>query len=220
MNILCIDSVTKSFKKNNILNDIYLKIETGEIIGILGRNGSGKSTLFNIIFGIRKSDTQFIKLNETILQTTAQRKNKIVYLPQYSFLPKNISIKKIINLFCDQKNAAKISELNFIKPFINEKPKNISFGELRFLEAVLIIHSQSEFVILDEPFQSLSPKMIFELLNMIKTESKNKGFLISDHQYSYVVEISSKIYTLSNGYLKYINNLNELELQQYLQKNI
>ncbi len=50
-NLLEVDSVMISFDDRNVLNGCYLRCETGDIIGILGRNGCGKSTLLKIIFG-------------------------------------------------------------------------------------------------------------------------------------------------------------------------
>ena len=54
--VLEIDSIQKKFDLITILSDVYLKCETGDIVGLLGRNGSGKSTLLQIIFGILKAD--------------------------------------------------------------------------------------------------------------------------------------------------------------------
>ena len=54
--VLEIDSIQKKFDLKSILSDVYLKCETGDILGLLGRNGSGKSTLMQIIFGVLKAD--------------------------------------------------------------------------------------------------------------------------------------------------------------------
>lgn len=158
MSKLHIDSITKSFGKKDILKDIYLSCETGNICGLLGRNGSGKSTLFQIIFGTIKGDTQYIKFNDIILKNQSDRKNRIAYLPQHSFLPKNIKIKNLIDLFCAKENNSKITQSKFIQPFLNETPNTLSGGELRIVEVLLIIYSRAEFILLDEPFHSLSPK--------------------------------------------------------------
>lgn len=220
MSKIHIDSVTKSFSKKKVLQDIFLSCETGEIVGILGRNGSGKSTLFQIIFGTLKGETQFIKFNEIILKNQFDCKNRISYLPQNSFLPKNIKIKKLTELFCDDENAAELLNSKLIQPFINEIPSNLSGGELRILEVLLIIYSKAEFILLDEPFHSLSPKIVSEIKNLIKEQSKNKGFIISDHQFQDVLDVSNKIYLLSNSYLKPIKDLTELKRFNYLPKNI
>jgi ABC-type cobalamin/Fe3+-siderophores transport system ATPase subunit len=64
---------------------------------LLGRNGTGKSTLLKIIFGTEKGDSQFIRVDDKVLQNQMDRKGRIAYLPQYSFLPKGIKIKNLIS---------------------------------------------------------------------------------------------------------------------------
>lgn len=219
MSKLHIDSITKSFGKKDILKDIYLSCETGNICGLLGRNGSGKSTLFQIIFGTIKGDTQYIKFNDIILKNQSDRKNRIAYLPQHSFLPKNIKIKNLIDLLCAKENNAKISQSKFIQPFLNETPNTLSGGELRIVEVLLIIYSRAEFILLDEPFHSLSPKTVTEIKTIIKQQT-DKGFIISDHQYHDVLDISDNIFLLSDTHLKPIKDLTELKRFNYLPTTI
>lgn len=220
MSILHIDSITKSFGEKTILQDVYLSCETGKIAGILGRNGCGKSTLFQIIFGTLKGDTEFIKLNENVLKNQLDRKNRIAYLQQHSFLPKNIGVKNLIKLFCNQENSEKLKNLDLIQPLINKTPNKLSGGEVRLLETLLIIYSKADFIILDEPFHSLSPKIVSEIKIIIKEQSKFKGFIISDHLYEDILDISDKVYLLSENYLKPIKDLTELKRLNYLPKNI
>jgi len=172
MSKLHIDSMTKSFGQKEILKDIYLHLETGKICGILGRNGAGKSTLMQMIFGNLRGNTQFIKYNDKVLQTQFDRKNRIAYLPQHPFLPRTLKIKTLIDLFCDNEQDAEISGLYFIQPLLNQTVQNLSSGEIRLIETLLIIYSKAEFIILDEPFHSLSPKMISYLKQIIKNETK------------------------------------------------
>lgn len=61
--LLEIDSVIKSYDDRQVLTDIYLKCETGDILGVLGRNGSGKSTLLKILFGVLPADSKFIRID-------------------------------------------------------------------------------------------------------------------------------------------------------------
>ena len=220
MSSLHIDSITKSFGENKILQDVYLSCETGKIISILGRNGCGKSTLFQIIFGTLKGDTQNIKFNDTILKNQFDRKNRIAYLPQYSFLPKNVKVENLIKLFCNEENIQKLKNLNLIKPFFNETVKMLSAGEVRLLEVLLIIYSSTEIILLDEPFHSLSPKIVSIVKDLIKEQSQFKGFIISDHLYQDVLDISDEVYLLSDSYLKPIKDLTELKRFNYLPKNI
>lgn len=220
MSKLHIDSLTKSFNGKAILRDIYLGCETGKIAGILGRNGSGKSTLLKIIFGTMKGDHQYIRVDDKILQNQWDRKNKIAYLPQYFFLPKDIKIKNLIPTFCNNENSEKLTELDLIKPFLNETSRNLSGGEKKIIEALLIIFSESKFILLDEPFNGLSPKMTHEMQQLIKEQSKEKGIIISDHRYQEVLDISDEIYLLFDSHLKPIKDLKELQRYNYLPKNI
>jgi len=220
MNKLHVDSVTKFFDENKILKDIYISCETGKVIGLLGRNGTGKSTLLKIIFGTVKGDSQFIKVDDKVLQHQMDRKGRIAYLPQYSFLPKGIKIKKLISLFCTQENSDKLFKLELIKPFLNETSGNLSGGEKKIVEVLLIIFSDSKFILLDEPFNALSPKIISEIQKIIKEQLKQKGIIISDHRFQEVLDISDEAYMLSDGYLKQIKDLKELQQNNYLPKSI
>ncbi len=220
MSKLHIDSLTKSFNGKTILKDIYLGCETGKIAGILGRNGSGKSTLLKIIFGTMKGDHQYIRVDDKILQNQWDRKNKIAYLPQNFFLPKDIKIKNLIPIFCDKQNSEKLTESDLIKPLLNETSRNLSGGGKKVVEALLIIFSESKFILLDEPFNGLSPKMTHEIQQLIREQSKEKGIIISDHRYQEVLDISDEIYLLSDSHLKSIKDLKELQRYNYLPKNI
>ena len=220
MSRLHIDSLTKSFDEKKILRDICISCETGKVVGLLGRNGTGKSTLLKIIFGTEKGDSQFIRVDDRVLQNQTDRKRRIAYLPQHFFLPKDIKIKKLIPLFCNKENSEKLFESDLIKPFLNETCRNFSGGERKVVEALLIIYSDSKFILLDEPFNGLSPKMTAEMQKIIKEQSKQKGIIISDHRYQEVLDISDEIYLLSNSYLKQIEDLKELQQYNYLPKEI
>lgn len=220
MSKLHVDSITKSFGDRKILQGIYLSCETGKIVALLGRNGTGKSTLLQIIFGTVHGDNQFIKVDNKVLKTQFDRKEKIAYLPQYPFLPKNIKIKNLIKLFCDKENAEILFNVNQIKPFLNEMTRNLSGRESRLVEVLLLIYSKAEFILLDEPFNGLSPKVTSEIQLIIKEHSKKKGIIISDHHYQEVLDISDEIYLLSDTYLKQIKDLKELQQFNYLSKSI
>ena len=90
-NLLEIDSIRKSYGDYQVLTDVALACKPGDIIGLLGRNGSGKSTLLKIIFGTLFTDYKFIRINDEILDQPFKSNNKIAYLPQDNFLPKNIN---------------------------------------------------------------------------------------------------------------------------------
>ncbi len=214
------DSITQSFGTRKILQDVFISCETGRISGILGPSGGGKSTLLQIIFGTVKGDTQFIRYNDIVLKTLSDRKNRIAYLPQRtSFLPKSIKIRNLIPLFCDEENREKLYHLDLIKPFLDEKTRHLSGGEKRIVETLMILYSDADFILLDEPFSGVSPKLCDEMESIIKGQAAGKGIIISDHNYEPVFRMADDVYLLSRTYLRKINNFEELRRFNYLPKS-
>ena len=212
-NTLHIDSIKKSFDNKNILQDIYLKINSGDIVGLLGRNGSGKSTLLNIIFGTLEAESKFIKINDTVYEKVYINKNVVNYLPQNDFLPKDLKVKSLINI-CFKKSISKnIKNDEIIKKIINTKIRNISGGELRYLEIKLLLNLESKFLLLDEPFNGVSPLLIEKIKKMIKENSLNKGIILTDHDYRNVLSVANRIHFLKDGSLIEIKN--KIELKKY-----
>ena len=213
---LHIDSIEKSFGEKKLLKDIFISCEIGEIIGILGRNGSGKSTLLEIIFGTISAENKFVRVGNQVIKFSTDNKNLIHYLPQSHFLPNHLKIKTIIEIFCNVENSKVLKNHELINKFLQEKPKNISGGEKRLVEILLMLYSDCKFLILDEPFHSLSPKIIDEIKTIIKEQARQKGILITDHQYQNVMEISDKIILLKDGSTKIINEINDLKKFGYI----
>ncbi|MCJ8153175.1 ATP-binding cassette domain-containing protein [Chryseobacterium sp. SSA4.19] len=216
MSKLHIDSITKSYGSKKILQDIYLSCETGKIIALLGGIGSGKSTLLQIIFGTIKGDSQFIKFNDQVLTKQSDRRNKIAYLPQSPMFPKNIKIRNLISLFCNSKNTQKLYNFDLIQPLLNETTKNLSGGERKMVEVLTIIHSEAEFILLEQPYSGLSPILTEKVMKSIKEMSEEKGFIIANFMTEFALELSDEIYLLHNASLKQIKDLNELQQHYYL----
>lgn len=220
MSKLHIDSITKSYGSKKILQDIYLTCETGQIVAILGGIGSGKSMLLQIIFGTMKGDSQFIKFNHEILTKQSDRRNKIAYLPQSPIFPKDIRIKNLIPLFCNPENTRKLYQSDLIRPLLNRTTRNLSGGERKLVEVLTVIHSEAEFILLEQPYSGLSPILTEKVMKMIKEISQEKGFIISDFMTEFTLELSDEIYLLHDGILKQIKDLTELRQHYYLPKSI
>jgi lipopolysaccharide export system ATP-binding protein len=220
MSKLHIDSVTKSYGSKKVLQDVYLSCEKGKIVALLGGIGSGKSTLLQIIFGTLKGDSQFIKFNDQVLTKQSDRKNKIAYLPQNPIFPRDIKIKNLISLFCNEVNTQKLFNSDLLEPLLNRTTRNLSGGERKMVEVLIIIHSDADFILLEEPCSGLSPILTEKVMKIIKELSQEKGFIISDFNVQEATEISDEIYLLSNTYLKQIKDLKELQQHYYLPKNI
>jgi len=219
MSKLHVDSIKKSFENKIILSDVFLSCEKGEIKGLIGRNGSGKSTLLKIIFGIEKADSKYVRVAEKIVRNISDGRNLINYLPQDNFLPNNVKIKTLINLFLPEENRKFLSNNEFIQPLLNKINQDLSGGERRICEILLILHSKAEFILLDEPFNGVSPIIRTYIINYIRKMSVIKGFIITDHDYQNVISLADNIIFLDNGFLKEVKDKRELVQLGYISKS-
>jgi ABC-type lipopolysaccharide export system ATPase subunit len=214
--ILEVDSVQKRYDTRSILSDVYLKCETSDIIGLLGRNGSGKSTLLKIIFGIEDADFKFVRIDGVVKTKTSDLFNEISYLSQDNFIPNQLSVKKAISLSINRGYAEDFYNDEMIQSISNRKISQLSGGELRYLEIKVVLCNPSKFVLLDEPYNGLSPLMIEKVNELIKENATRKGIIITDHNYQNVLAISTKLMLMKDGKAHHINSKEELVDKGYL----
>jgi len=206
MSKLFADSIVKSYDNRTILTDVFLSCKIGEVKGLIGRNGSGKSTLLKMIFGVENADYKHVKVNDKLIKKTSDCKGLINYLPQKHFLPNGIKVKTIINLFLEKKYRQKLISNEFIEPLLNRTSQQLSGGQRRIIEILLIIHSNSKFILLDEPFNGVSPLLKEYIVECIESVKQEKGIIITDHDYENVLSLADKIVFLKDGYLRGIKD--------------
>jgi len=215
--LLEIDSVNKSYGNNRILTDIYLKCETGDIIGLLGSNGSGKSTLLKILFGSENAQQKFIRIDGKIFDCPYKTPGEIAYLPQESFIPGNMTIASAAKLYFRNDDAARLflddQQLYLIK---DRKVSELSSGQLRYAEIKLLLNIDAKFVLLDEPFNGISPLNIEEIKGVIRNSAQHKGIILTDHDYRDVLDVANKHYLLTDGGLKSIKDKDDLVFRGYM----
>lgn len=218
MKRLHVDSILKTYGNKQILSDVFISCEKGEIVGLLGRNGVGKSTLLEIIFGSLKADNKFIKIDNKYSKGILDNQDLIKYLPQKNFLPNHIKISTIIKLFCNKTNASIIINNHLIKPLLNKKSNQLSGGEKRIIEIFLIVLSNAKYILMDEPFNAVAPIYKEEIKGLIIEQSKNKGFIITDHDYRNILDIATRTVIIQEGATKEIKNNEELITYGYIRK--
>ena len=219
-NVLEVDSIQKQYQGKNIISDLYLKCETTDIIGILGRNGSGKSTFLKILFGIIAADFKFIRIDGLSKSKTEDLLNEISYLPQDNFIPNLFSVEKAIRLSITKDKWKVFYEDEMIQMIRDKKIKHLSSGQLRYLEIKLILNKETKFVLLDEPYNGLSPIMIEKVNAIIIENSKSRGIIITDHNYENVIKVSNKLALMQQGKMYHLKDKSELVTRGYLKSGM
>lgn len=218
--LLEIDSINKSYNGKPLLSNIYLKCELNDIIGIFGRNGSGKSTLLKIIFGTENAENKFIRINGKVENLPYLIKNGISYLGQNDFIPNNFSVLKAIDLSIIPSKKHLFINDDLIKKNLYKKISNLSGGESKYLHVKLILFGESKFCLLDEPYSGVSPIVSERINQLILEQSKDKGIIITDHNYQSMLNIVNKFVILKDGSTYFLNSREELIDYGYLNKGM
>lgn len=212
------DSIQLEFNGRKILRDVHLSCRQGEVIGLLGRNGCGKSSLLKIIFGIVTAGYKHVSINGDFIHK-GYINNRMAYLPQHNYLPDNMMIEKLARQIVDPLLWQEFVSIPVYELSYNKTVGELSGGELRQLETMMIIHSKVNFILLDEPFTHISPIQADEFKPAIRACAKRKGIIITDHQYYNILDVSDKVILLNDGATKHITHNDELITYGYLSGN-
>lgn len=193
-----------------ILSDVFISCDKGEIVGLVGRNGSGKSTLLKIIFGSLRADSKFVRADDKIINGISDAKGIISYLPQHNFLPHNLSVEKCLALLCNKSGFPIVTNHKLIRPLLNKSSHQLSSGERRIVEIFAIIFSSASYVLIDEPFNGVAPIYKDDIKDVIRDQAKGKGFIITDHDYRNILDVSTRLVLLHDGSTMAVKNKEEL----------
>jgi branched-chain amino acid transport system ATP-binding protein len=224
--LLSIENLSSGYDKLQILHDISIPIQKGEIVALIGRNGAGKSTLFNNIMGINKKWSGKVLLNDIDISDKDSSyifKNGISYLPQGGkifpqltifenlifnsgyrvFTKKNIEveIEKLLST-----NAPKMWEHTHkrLLPNLDSNAGKLSGGERQLLSIIRTFMNKKPLFLLDEPTIGLSLPLIAELENLLKAESiSNSGILFIEQKVRWSLKICDKVYIMQRGKIAY-----------------
>lgn len=196
--VLEVDSVIVEFNHETVLQNVYLKMEVGQVVALIGRNGAGKTTLFKVIAGL-KGALGTVRINSIFIHHR-KRYKFINILPQYNFIPVWLTVNRVLKDY----QISSSDLINWFPGFrdkLSSRLSKLSGGEKRILEVFIVLYSKGAFCILDEPFNFLSPLQIDTVKACIRQQAKTKGILITDHQVQDVIDIADKHYELNNGNL-------------------
>lgn len=216
MNKLETDSVHLSFDGRKILSNVYLKCQTGDVVGVIGRNGSGKSCLMKIIFGSLQGENQSVRVNGVYHKQLYRIPKAIHFMPQEGLFMDYLTFKQLINIFRLEYKLDQLMEIEELHVNFDTKIGELSGGVKKLIEIMSLLYTDSMFTLLDEPFSHLSPVLVEKIAPHIERQSKVKGIILTDHQYQTVWSIANKYYILYESNLKQIYEFNELERYGYL----
>ncbi len=204
-----------------MLREVSLSIETGEILGLFGKNGCGKSSLLKMIFGTLKADQIEMSIDGvSVKPETIVTSQLIAYLPQDPFIPKNVRVRDIIAMYFYSQEKQDVVFYNpGIAKIAAKRINDLSLGELRYFEVILIGNLDHPFLLLDEPFSMIEPLYKDAIKEFLETIKASKGIILTDHYFDDVLQTTTKNIVISEGKSSEVLSKEDLIKMNYLSKN-
>lgn len=202
MELLECKHLYKEFDDKQILKDINLKIPRGKIIGLLGKNGAGKTTFIKLINDLLTPTSGKIIIDGE--NPGVHSKEMIAYLPERTYLDKEMTIKQAITYFEEfytnfdaQKAIKLLKDLNLD---VNKKISKMSKGMQEKLQLILVMSRNAKLYILDEPLGGVDPATRDYILDTILSNfSDGASVIISTHLIADIERILDEVIFMNDG---------------------
>ena len=213
MDTLRASHLAKSYKGRQVVRDVSVSIDSGQVVGLLGPNGAGKTTCFYMIVGLVKSDAGRIEMNSvnlTDLPIHARAQQGLGYLPQDSSIFRTLTVaENIMAILETRQELDRVQRQQKLESLLQEfhithirdnKGMSLSGGERRRTEIARALATEPRFILLDEPFAGVDPISVSDIKDII-THLRNKGIgvLLTDHNVRETLDICEKAYIVSEG---------------------
>jgi lipopolysaccharide export system ATP-binding protein len=205
-------NLKKNYSQKNVVNNIDINLEKGEIVGLLGPNGAGKTTTFYMITGMIRPSSGTILLDDidiTKLPMYKRARMGIGYLAQEPSIFGKLTVENNLKIVLETVLPKDIHQNNLIDELLdqfnihhlrNSLGSSLSGGERRRVEICRTLALNPDFVLLDEPFAGVDPIAVEDIQQMIMSlKKKNIGVLITDHNVRETLSITDRSYLLYSG---------------------
>lgn len=222
--VLKICNVSKTYKKQKVLNSISMEFEKGKIYGIIGPNGVGKTTLIRIIAGMSSLDSGEIFFNDNANELCLNQLKKNIgciiekpYLDESLTAMDNMRISGYLNKITDKEVLRKTLELVGLTND-KKKVKNYSLGMKQRLGIACLLLKKPSMLFLDEPMNGMDPEGVMTLRNMLinMAHEQGKTIVVTSHMLSEMRKLCDAYYFINNGeIIKYIEDVGlEIDLEE------
>lgn len=203
----------KKYKQREVVRDVSVHINRGEIVGLLGPNGAGKTTSFYMIVGLIPADGGQISIDDhniTESPVHARAQLGISYLPQEASIFRKLSVAEnimaVLELRTDLTKSERETKLEQlleefrITHIRDTLGMSLSGGERRRAEIARALATEPKFILLDEPFAGIDPISILDVKRIIThLRARGLGILITDHNVRDTLNICERAYIVNQG---------------------
>lgn len=213
--------VSKHFGGVPANDHISLRVNRGEIVGVIGPNGSGKTTLFNSIVGHHQIDSGAVRFNDrditgmrtqdvarlgilrTFQKTRTYRAMTCLENVCISLPPEHMRLRELAwSLpYQSEQRAGEILALVGLEAYADIIAGALSFGQQRLLELAMVLMNEPKLLLLDEPTAGINPSAIETIAERLRAMSRRFGIslLVIEHNMPVIMGLADRVYCLNRG---------------------
>ncbi len=215
MKTLRAEHLAKSYNGRQVVKDVSMTVNSGQIVGLLGPNGAGKTTCFYMIVNLVQADKGKVCIDDediSHLPMHGRARKGIGYLPQEASIFRKLSVADNIMAILETRSdlnraqrKAKLEELLdefHIQHIRASLGMALSGGERRRVEIARALAAEPSFILLDEPFAGVDPISVADIMDIIRQlKARGIGVLITDHNVRETLAICEKAYIVGGGHI-------------------
>lgn len=210
--LLEVDGVSKIYGKRKVVDGVSLRVDRGEVVGLLGRNGAGKTTTFRMAIGIvRPNGGRIVFRGDPITTMPIYKRARkgMGFLPQERSVFQRLTVEENLLAVLEtrrdvtgdrrERAAAMLAEYGLTK-LAGQKAYTLSGGETRRLEICRAMITNPSILMLDEPFSGVDPIAVGELQGFIRgLRDRGMGVLLTDHNVRETLTVCDRAYIINEG---------------------
>lgn len=211
--VLACHDLVKTYGMRRVVDDVTVRVESGEVVGLLGPNGAGKTTTFRMIVGLIQPDRGTVALDERNLTGLAMHRRArsgIGYLPQEPSIFRGLTVEENVLAILEQvprvgrRERRERAEALLEEFGLTERRRNLghslSGGERRRAEIARALAPDPRFLLLDEPFAAIDPIAVSELQRIVGgLRDRGLGVLVTDHSVRETLRVTDRAYIIEEG---------------------
>jgi lipopolysaccharide export system ATP-binding protein len=208
-----VKNLKKAYKKREIIKNVSMTVDRGEVVGLLGPNGAGKTTCFYMIVGLVAADSGSITIDDTDATELGIHKRAglgLGYLPQEASIFRKLTVRQNIMAILELRKELNKEKRRLICEDLLEELHvdhvhdqmgiSLSGGERRRVEIARALAMNPKYILLDEPFAGVDPISVIDIQKIVShLKNRGLGVLVTDHNVQETLGISDRAYILNDG---------------------
>ena len=212
MSVLRATHLAKSYRRRQVITDLSVEVESGQIVGLLGPNGAGKTTAFYMIVGLVPPDKGTVTIDDRDITHLAMHQRAhagIGYLPQEASVFRKLTVEDNVMAILETRDLDETARQERLEQILGELRiahvrkslgMALSGGERRRVEIARALAAEPRFMLLDEPFAGVDPLSVIDIQRIMhELTAKGIGVLVTDHNVRETLGVCQRGYVVSGG---------------------